>query len=71
LPFSPAFATQFVLWGGLSTPIDLGAMAQATRLCTMGALADCFSFGGTSRPMMWALAVALGAGGTQLLIEAQ
>jgi len=71
LPLSPALATQVVLWGGLLAGVALGALAQATRFCTMGALADWFSFGGTSRLMMWALAVAVGASGTLLLIEMQ
>ena len=43
LPLSPTIATQVVLWGGLLAGIVLGAVAQATRFCTMGALADWFS----------------------------
>lgn len=57
LPLSPADATQAVIWGGLSIGLLLGAVAQATRFCTMGALADWFSYGGTARLMMWVLAV--------------
>ena len=48
----------------------LGAAAQSTRFCTMGALADWFSYGGTSRLMMWILAVAIAASGSTLLIDA-
>ena len=39
-PLSPAAATQLVLWGGLVVGVALGVVAQATRCCTMGALAD-------------------------------
>ena len=65
---TPFAATQAVLWGGLAIGVALGALAQATRFCTMGALADWFSYGGTARLMMWLLAVAVGATGTLALI---
>ena len=68
LPLSPALATQVVLWGGLLAGLLLGALAQATRFCTMGALADWFSYGGTARLMMWVLAVAVAATGSLGLI---
>lgn len=71
LPLSPDAATQAVLWGGLVIGLLLGAVAQATRFCTMGALADWFAYGGTARLMMWLLAVAVAAAGTLLLIEAR
>lgn len=61
LPLSPSAATQAVIWGGLLIGLVLGAVAQATRYCTMGALADWFSYGGTARLMMWILAVAVAA----------
>lgn len=67
-PLSPDAATQAVLWGGLLLGIALGAVAQATRFCTMGALADWFTYGGTARLMMWVLAVAVAATGTASLI---
>jgi uncharacterized membrane protein YedE/YeeE len=70
LPLSPHHATQAVLWGGLAIGLVLGAVAQATRFCTMGALADRFSFGGHARLMMWVLAVAVAASGSLLLIGA-
>lgn len=69
LPLSPSAATQAVIWGGLILGIALGAVAQATRFCTMGALADWFSYGGTARLMMWVLAVAVAATGSLSLIE--
>lgn len=67
LPLSPAAATQAVIWGGLFIGLALGAVAQATRFCTMGALTDWFSYGGTARLMMWVLAVAIAASGTMAL----
>ena len=45
-------------------------MTQVSRFCTMGALADWFAYRGTSRLMMWALAVAVAALGSLGLIEA-
>jgi len=68
LSLSPYAAVQTVLWGGLLIGVALGAVAQATRFCTMGALADWFTYGGTARLMMWVLAVALAATGAQALI---
>jgi len=68
LPFTPAAAAQVVLWGGLLLGAALGSVAQATRFCTMGALADWFSYGGTARLMMWVTAVAVAAAGTMGLI---
>lgn len=70
LPLSPDTASHVVIWGGLLLGLLLGAAAQSTRFCTMGALADWFSYGGTSRLMMWILAVAIAACGTTLLIDA-
>lgn len=70
LPLSPEHATQAVLWGGLVLGLALGAVAQASRFCTMGALADWFTYGGTSRLMMWALAVAVAAVGSLGLVDA-
>jgi uncharacterized membrane protein YedE/YeeE len=60
-----------VVWGGLLIGLALGAVAQGTRFCTMGALADWFAYGGTARLMMWVLAVAVAATGTLALIELQ
>lgn len=66
---SPDTLASLVLWGGLLVGVVLGAVAQATRFCTMGALADWFTYGGTARLMMWVLAVAVAATGTLLLID--
>lgn len=67
---TPAAATQAVLWSGLLIGLLLGAVAQASRFCTMGALADWFGYGGTGRLMMWVLAVAVAAVGAWGLMQA-
>lgn len=67
---SPAAATQAVLWSGLAIGLALGAVAQASRFCTMGALADWIGWGGTGRLMMWVLAVAVAAAGAFGLMQA-
>ncbi len=69
-PLTPQVATQVVLWGGLLLGLALGAIAQVSRFCTMGALADWFAYRGTSRLMMWALAVVVAAVGSLALIDA-
>ncbi|MEY8876552.1 MAG: YeeE/YedE family protein [Leptothrix sp. (in: b-proteobacteria)] len=68
-PLSPEAATQAVIWGGLPLGGALGAVAQSTRFCTMGALSDWFTYGGTARLMMWLLAIAVAATGSIGLIE--
>lgn len=62
--FSPDTLTHLVLWGGLLIGAALGAAAQASRFCTMGSLADWFTFGGTARLGMWLLAIAVAAVGS-------
>ena len=69
-PLIPQNATLVVLWGGLALGLALGAITQVSRFCTMGALADWFAYRGTSRLMMWALAVAVAAVGSLGLMEA-
>ena len=59
-PLIPQDATQVVLWGGLVLGFALGAIAQVSRFCTMGALADWFAYRGTRRLMTWVLAVVRG-----------
>ena len=71
LPLSLEVASRSVIWGGLLLGLLLGAVAQRTRFCTMGALADWFSYGGTARLMMWVLAVAIAAGGALILIDSE
>lgn len=69
-PMSPYAAAQTVLWSALAIGFALGAVAQGTRFCTMGALADWFAYGGKARLMMWMVAVAVAATGTMVLIDA-
>ena len=69
LPLEPNAAAMAVVWGGLLLGLLLGALAQSTRFCTMGAIADWFSFGGTARMLMWVLAIAVAATGSLVLIE--
>lgn len=69
LPLGPADITLSVLWAGALIGIALGVVAQSTRFCTMGALADWFTFGSSARLMMWVLAVAVAATGSMLLIS--
>ena len=59
-PLIPQDATQVVLWGGLALGCALGAIAQVSHFCTMGALADWFAYRGTRRLMTWVLAVLVG-----------
>lgn len=61
--------TAQVVLGGLVLGVLLGAVAQATRFCTMGALADWFGFRDGSRLRMWLLAVAVAALGAGVLVE--
>lgn len=61
--------TALVVSGGLALGALLGALAQATRFCTMGALADWFSYRDASRLLMWLLAVAVAALGAGVLVE--
>lgn len=65
---SPQTLALFVVWGGVLIGVALGALAQATRFCTMGALADWLGFGSTGRLTMWALAVAVAAVASAALV---
>jgi uncharacterized protein len=57
-----------VLVGGLLIGLLFGAIAQRSRFCTMGALADLFTFGDARRLRMWATAVLVALLGTQALV---
>ena len=67
-PLNPEQATLVVLWGGLVLGTALGGIAQVSRFCTMGALADWFTYGGTDRLMVWAIAVLVAAVGSLALV---
>lgn len=73
LPCTPVEAnpnqlTQLVLLCGLALGVAFGAIAQATRFCTMGAIADAVNFGDATRLRMWVWAVLVALLGTQALI---
>jgi uncharacterized membrane protein YedE/YeeE len=63
-----ASLAQRVLLAGFALGAAFGAVAQATRFCTMGAIADWANFGDATRLRMWAWAVLVAALGTQALI---
>lgn len=67
-PLSPDAAEHAVLWGALCIGLVLGCATQVSRFCTMGALTDLFAYGGIARLLMWLLAIAVAAWGTQTLI---
>ena len=48
--------------------IAFGAIGQATRFCTMGALSDLFAFGDATRLRMWITAIAIAMLATQVAI---
>ncbi|WP_298931299.1 YeeE/YedE family protein [uncultured Ramlibacter sp.] len=70
-PLDPAAASQTVLWGALLLGLLLGALAQASRFCVRGAIADWALWGHPGRAVSWLLAVATGALGVQLLVSLQ
>jgi len=51
--------TSRVLWASFALAVVFGAIAQRTRFCTMGAIADVVNMGDWERARMWALAVAV------------
>ena len=55
---SSALAHQ-VLWATFALAAVFGAIAQRTRFCTMGAVADVVNMGDWARARMWALAIAV------------
>ncbi len=48
-----------VLWASFVLAVLFGAVAQRTRFCTMGAIADAVNVGDWARARMWALAIAV------------
>lgn len=56
-----------VLWSTFALAFAFGAVAQRTRFCTMGAVADLVNFGDSIRIRQWLLAIAVAIIGTQLL----
>ena len=59
-----------VLWSAFALAFAFGAVAQRTRFCTMGAVADLVNFGDSTRLRQWLLAIAVAILGTQSLAAA-
>lgn len=62
-----ALGTQVVVLGAV-LGLMLGAVSQASRFCTMGALTDLYTFGDGSRMRQWLLAGLVALLGTQALM---
>lgn len=60
-PETLAFLTRAVVWGALPLGLLLGAVAQASRFCVRGGIADRVTTGSPARLMSWLLAVGVGA----------
>ncbi len=59
--------TTQVLWGAFSLSAVLGAIAQRTHFCTMGAVSDIVNMGDWSRMRQWGLAIGVGVIGFGLM----
>ena len=66
--FSPAQLAVLVPAAAFAVGIAFGAVGQATRFCTMGALSDLFCFGDATRLRMWLTAIAIAMLATQAAI---
>lgn len=63
-----AALTRLVLWASFGLALLFGAIAQHTRFCTMGAIADVVSMGDWTRLRMWVLAMAVAVLGFNALV---
>lgn len=70
LPADPASLSRLVVFGALAIGLVLGAVGQATRFCTRGAVADWVEMRRPGRAVAWLLAIAVGAVAVQGLIGA-
>ncbi len=66
--FSPSQLGTLVPAMAFAVGIAFGAVGQATRFCTMGALSDLFAFGDATRLRMWLTAIAVAMLATQVAI---
>jgi uncharacterized protein len=57
-----------VLWASFLLAALFGAIAQRTRFCTMGAVADVVNMGDWARARMWALAIAVAVLGFNAMV---
>lgn len=65
-----ASAQSFMLWGTFALAMVLGAVANKTNFCTMGAISDWVNMGDTGRLRAWLFAIAvalLGVAGLEYL----
>lgn len=53
--------TRLVVWGALPLGLLLGVVAQATRFCVRGGIADWVTYQGPARLFSWVLSIAVGA----------
>lgn len=60
--------TAWVLWASFGIAFAFGAIAQHTRFCTMGAVADIATFGDWARMRMWMLAMGTAILGFNLMV---
>jgi len=67
MPADPADLSIVVLVATFALAVLFGAIAQRTRFCTMGGIADIANFGDWTRMRQWLLAIAVAIGGTTLL----
>lgn len=64
---SAANLTSTVVWGGFAIAFVVGAVAQRTNFCTMGAISDVVNMGSWGRMRMWLLAIAVAVAGASAL----
>lgn len=57
-----------VLWAAFGLAVAFGVIAQRTRFCTMGAIADVVNTGDWTRVRMWALAIAVAVLGFNAMV---
>jgi uncharacterized membrane protein YedE/YeeE len=62
--------TQQVLWIAFALGAALGAIAQRTHFCTMGAVADIVNIGDWTRMRMWVLAIGVAMLGFNAMVAA-
>ena len=60
-------AQNFLLWSGFAIAFVMGAVANKTNFCAMGALSDWVNMGDTGRWRAWLLAVAIAVAGVAIL----
>ncbi len=61
---------QQVLWAAFALAVIIGAIAQRTHFCTMGAVSDIFNMGDWRRMRMWVLAIAVAMFGFNAMVAA-